>query len=312
MKLRYLATAASVLVAALAATSCSKSPKSANAAEPEKSSQPGPPSAEIHQHLQDTAPSGVTIRSLETEAKPGPSAGTFEINFKLGYETAEDFLAMVTDTEAFKRYGIIWRKVPDTPGFYELKTKKGTSYTAYGKLLAEKQIDRWNLATMSFDGDQPEGRPATSIQGKYILIDSNEAKAFFKGLADQDAQRERSLVETREAVENLFRPGSRFQGEAKGSKTFPLELVVDSGESGEETDSKGFWSLRGTLKRGDKEMQVEGNAWLEPQTEPPTATISLKAKESANAVSFYKVRFVGGALQPIQGESPQTNLHLVE
>jgi hypothetical protein len=292
MKLRKLATAASVLVLVLLAASCSKAPQEDRPKE--KRSAKGPPKESVQAFLDEMASEGLSIKTVEIDAKPAKQ-GTFEVTFKAVSVTEEDFLQPAAPPELQDGKRRDWEELAS---FYKVQTAKGTEFTTYGKLLAEWQIDRWNYVPSDLDGKVPQGQRASSLGENALVLGSPEAKAYVEKLAKEERAHSQAVDDTKAGVRALFGPGKKLVGEIQGKTVMPVELRIETAEAHEQNFKTGFWTFKGVMVRDGQELPLEGAAWLDKDATPPTASVFWKGRLSKNSVRNYKVKYAEGKIPP--------------
>jgi hypothetical protein len=310
MKLPNLPTAVGFTVVILAA-SCSKAPDpSGNSKESE-----GLPTDAVRDYVEENLPEVTKITSLEIESNPVPSTNGFEVDYKLTFETTEDLLATASRGDVFAAQSLDSPSdYKSIPGFYEVVTAEGTPFTGHGKLTAEWQVDSWNFGNWSFDGDRPRGTPVRSIAKEdYVILGTDNAQEYFDNLREKQEALAEAKTTTVQTIRELFAPGKRLDGTLTSRESSQIEILVHSAEKHDSSIDDKILSFQGEMHRDGAPMPFEGSAWLNPSQgdEPPSATVSFKAKPTPNSSLFFRIRFAEGQLQVTEHGSFKSDLQPV-
>jgi hypothetical protein len=183
---------------------------------------PQPSAEQIQAAVSRQVPAFLEVKEVKSELLPADTPGQWIINVKVSVAPREDLVLLPSDEADLSECNAIAARLnvvtnwynayihdnpsPDvpmvqleemsTPDILILSSKKGEAVDVYGKFLAQKQADRWNITPQSFELPAL-GRPRSGFKGGNYAI---------KGTPEGDAlmAKFRQIAETNEARKTEF------------------------------------------------------------------------------------------------------------
>ncbi|XHR31147.1 MAG: hypothetical protein ACFUZC_11445 [Chthoniobacteraceae bacterium] len=221
---------------------------------------PQPSAEQIQAAVSRQVPAFLEVKEVKPELLPADTPGQWIINVKVSVVPKENLVLLPSDEADFSECNAIagrlnvitnWHNAylrsnpsPDvpmvqlgemsTPDILVLGSKKGEATDVYGKFLAQKQVDRWNITPVLFELPAL-GQPLSGFKGGNYAVkgtpggdalmakfrkvaETNEArKAEFLAKVDaakkERAEKEQALKKAaKDALVSACQPGVRYAG----------------------------------------------------------------------------------------------------